>query len=236
MRSALIPIRRAALDATAFVLVLMGVAAAVACGAEASSSSDAAVTGSGHPNCHDAPATDTSIVMNGSFEEEGSLPCTEGCYSLSGIALAVGNSTAVPGWTVANNPVTVMGSNYFPASDGLNCLALSDCSGPGSVLQDLTTEPGVSYDISFDMAANPWNPETDSLDVYWGGQHAGSFTAVSTGSYPNNAISWVRREILSVAATSVTTRLQFVDIDSNNIAPLIDGIRVVPQVDCERHR
>jgi hypothetical protein len=46
----------------------------------------------------------------------------------------------------------------------------------------------------------------------------------------------VRREILSVAATSVTTRLQFVDTDSNNIAPLIDGIRVVPQVDCERHR
>lgn len=235
MRAALIPIRRA-LDATAFVLVLMGVAVAGGCGTEAISTGDGAATGSGHPTCNDVAATDTSIVINGSFEEEGSLPCIEGCYSLSGIALAVGNSTAVPGWTVTNNPVIVMGSNYFPASDGLNCLALSDFSGPGSVFQDLTTEPGGSYDISFDMAANPWNPETDSLDVYWGGQCAGSFTAVSTGSYPDNAISWVRNEILRVSATSVTTRLQFVDTDSNNVAPLIDAIRVVPQVTCERPR
>jgi len=229
MRAALIPIRR---NAAALVLVLMGVAAASGCGAEASSTSDSALKGSGHSNCDGAPATQTSILINGSFEEKGALPCIEGCYSLSGIALAVGNSTAVPGWTVANNPVTVMGTNYFPARDGLNCLALSDGVGPGSVFQDLTTEPGVSYDISFDMAANPWSPETDSLDVYWGGQRAGSFTAVSTGSYPDNAISWVRHEILSVAATSMTTRLQFVDADSNNVAPVIDDIRVVPQVDC----
>lgn len=229
------PIRRAALDAIALVLVLMGVAAAAGCGAETSSVSEDAVKGSGRPSCDDLPATDTSIVRNGSFEEEGALPCAEGC-SLSGTIIAVGNDTAVPGWTVANNPVSVMGANYFPATDGVNCLALSDVFGPGSVFQDLTTEPGASYDISFDMAANPWNPETDSLDVYWDGQRAGSFVAVSTGSYPDNAISWTRHAILRVVATGATTRLQLVDTDWHHLAPLIDDVRVAPRVDSERPR
>lgn len=232
MQAALVLIRRAARDGTAFVLVLVGVAGAAACGAGATSTSDVAMRGAKPPTCDDVAATGTSIVRNGSFEEQGVLPCVEGC-SISGITIEVGNSTAIPGWTVANNPVMVMGPNYFPASDGLNCLALSDAFGPGSAFQDLTTQPGVSYDIGFAMAANPWNPETDSLDVYWDGQPAGSFTAVSTGAYPDNAISWVRYEIHGVAATGVTTRLQFVDTDWNNVAPLIDEIRVVPQVDSD---
>ncbi len=233
MRPALRRIRRAARDGSALVLLLMGVGAVGACGSDAIFPGGGSLRGPGGPKCSDVPATDTSIVVNGSFEQEGALPGCESCSSLSGISLAVGNSTSIPGWTVANNPVAVMGSNYFPASDGLNCLALGDCFGPGSVFQDLPTEPGVSYDISFAMAANPWNPETDSLDVYWDGQRAGSFTAVSTGSYPDNAISWIRVEVPSVAAASATTRLQFVDTDSNNVAPLIDDVRVVPHVDPE---
>ena len=237
MQTARAKIREAARDAVALVLLLVAVAAVGACGSEASSvAGDSLREGRRpeHPRCPDLPAPG-SIVINGSFEKAGAISWCQGCTSLSGISLPVGESTALPGWTVADNPVMVMGSNYFPASDGLDCLALDACVGPGSVFQDLATEPAVSYVISFAMAADPWNPETDSLDVYWGGERAGSFTAVSTGSYPDNTISWTRVESPPVTAASATTRLQFVDTDSNNVAPLIDDVRVVPYVAGECH-
>ncbi|MEO7674710.1 MAG: choice-of-anchor C family protein [Pyrinomonadaceae bacterium] len=83
-------------------------------------------------------------INNGSFEN-GS--CSGGFTTLGG------GSTNITGWLVGGHSVDYICS-YWQASDGARSVDLNG-SGPGLVSQSMTTVPGWTYQVDFDLSANP---------------------------------------------------------------------------------
>jgi len=90
-------------------------------------------------------STDLSAqINNGSFESGG-------CF---GQFTTLGNgSTNITGWVVGGHSVDYICS-YWQASDGARSIDLNG-NGPGQVSQTIATVAGWTYQVTFDLSANP---------------------------------------------------------------------------------
>lgn len=153
-------------------------------------------------------ATTNASMMNGSFE----LP-TVGVGSFQNLS---GGSTAITGWTVLGDRVTLVNESYsesgitFNAQDGGQWL---DLSGPGSnlpsngVMQDIATAIGQAYRISFYVgsATNGFNIFASTVDLSIAGGPRVSFTNPAA---PRTSMDW-RLFSADFVATSGITNVSF---------------------------
>ena len=72
-----------------------------------------------------------------------------------------------PGWTVKRGTVDVIGG-WWQAAHGKQSLDLNGLE-PGAISQEVATEPGKTYVLSFWMAGNPDDPEArrTAIEIAW---------------------------------------------------------------------
>lgn len=155
-----------------------------------------------------------TIVTNGSFEDG---PPISGKFASFGR-----NSTAIPGWTVTAGSVECI-VTYWESSDGSRSLDLSGSSA-GAITQNLTTTPGVTYLVSFDLAGNPaGGPEVKGVRIRAGTSWE-VFTFDTTSTSRNN-MDWATKT-WSFVATDEVTSLEFRSLTSGVWGPALDDIVV----------
>ena len=110
--------------------------------------------------CAAAFAAGPNIVVNGSFEEP---------------VLALGsfsNFGSIPGWTDTSG-CGIEVQNHVAGSPSVGaqfCELDSNCSS--TIVQTLTTLPGLSYVLQFEFSARP-GVQDNHIQVRWGGQRNG---------------------------------------------------------------
>ena len=151
-----------------------------------------------------APAVRANLLANGSFES-GSF-VNQGNDTMS---LAAG-SAVISGWTVITDTTAWIGpTNPFglSASDGSYFLDLTNyqTGAPfAGLTQVITTPPGATYSLSFDLGGSTFWGRPDSIMASAAGASA-TFTTPLTGT--NN--DWYDESMQFLAtSTSTTIRLQ----------------------------
>ncbi|HUK31703.1 MAG TPA: choice-of-anchor C family protein [Candidatus Acidoferrum sp.] len=174
-----------------------------------------------------ASQTPANLIVNGSFEQASVTPPS---YQ----DLPPG-STAIKGWTATGHIDYVAG--LWQASDGKHSLDLegsacntrstTDCLG--GVKQTFATVAGQKYDVTFDLAGNPFGaPAVKTLKVSAAGAPQ-NFTFTVTG---HNAASmgW-KTQHWTFTAAAATTTLEFDSADSvTNLSgwgPVLDNVIVM---------
>lgn len=163
-----------------------------------------------------AGAYAASVNTNGSFET-GIAP---GAFT----PLAAVDSTSIDDWTVVSGNVDYIGS-YWVASEGDRSLDLTGSDGSaGAVSQTLTTVPGHTYTVMFDLAGNPaGGPVVKNLEVNAGGTPA-PYTFDTTGRSLTD-MGWTP-ETYTFTATGPSTTLTFASLDPGFYGPALDNVVV----------
>ena len=143
-----------------------------------------------------APAG-AQIVTNGGFEQP----------AVGSAITPVPGSTTLTGWTVSSGDIEIITSAYWQPHGGNQSIDLNGVT-PGTIFQDLLTEAGATYQLSFWLAGNPDAPGPKSLNVLWGGTNVGPFTFAQVGT-SRASMGWVNLVTGPLTATSGTTRLTF---------------------------
>jgi len=150
------------------------------------------------------PSTDTAtrpnLVRNGSFEEPAS--------PRPGL---VGTFSSIPGWNESTgHGIEIQNGLYpAPAGGGFQYVEL-DAAAPSSIFQDVPTEPGTRYRLSFHYTAHPNTPAAVNLfDVTFGG------TTMAVAPPWSAAVAW-QSATLDMIATARTTQLTFTDAVTND--------------------
>lgn len=189
-----------------------------------------------------AQAAPTNLVTNGSFEDPiVGTPQNWNIY--------VGAD--VPGWSVEWMDPTPMegkpadanielhrGVNGWLPQDGEQYAELdSDWDGPGGrinnepastrVYQDIQTQAGCTYDLSFQFSPRPnTSAEDNVLGVTWGGADVDELSAAG-----GSQTAWTEHTY-TVTATGPTMRLAFEDRGtSNSLGTFLDNV-VLEKVSC----
>ncbi|MBF2054052.1 MAG: DUF642 domain-containing protein [Candidatus Sericytochromatia bacterium] len=160
--------------------------------------------------------TPDNLVVNGGFE----LP-------------EVGSSwrfvDQLPCWTIVKpagkaelDPV-----NTWAPAEGKQSLDLNPDS-PGEMYQDIATEPGQAYTLSFQLAGNINGAKGEKqLAVYWGDENLGTFSFNTQGK-SQTAMGWQQMNVnLRPEQTpGQRMRLRFVSLTAGSNGPAIDDVRV----------
>lgn len=158
----------------------------------------------------------TNLAANGSFED-GTDPGPAFTTEFPG-------STDITGWTVASGSVDYIGG-LWQASDGSRSIDLSG-NAAGSISQDLSTTPGVIYEVLFDLAGNPdGGPAVKEMAVLAAGDSA-TYTFDQTG-YSRSNMGWATQSFL-FAPDATTTTLTFLSRTNTAFGPALDNVRVYP--------
>jgi choice-of-anchor C domain-containing protein len=157
-----------------------------------------------------------NIVQNGSFETGAPNP---------GLWLQLnGGAADITGWTVIGHSIDYIGTLWL-SSDGSRSLDLSG-TGAGGIEQVLTTVPGTTYLVEFDMAGNPVRlPIVKTLEVS-AGSASQTFTFDTTGT-SLAAMGWTPMS-WSFVADAGTTTLTFMSLDESYCGPALDNVCVTP--------
>ena len=159
-----------------------------------------------------------TTIVNGSFET-GTNP--GGSFT----TVAGGNSTTITGWTVGGASVDYIGG-LWQAQDGNRSIDLAG-SGNGSIMQNIMTDIGTQYIVSYWIARNPdggVNPRTGFIDV---GGTPTQFTFTGVGT-TRGAMGW-EQKTYSFTATSSTTALRFSSdpaTSGNVFGPALDNVSI----------
>ena len=163
------------------------------------------------------PASD-NLIVNGSFEDCTARP---GSYQ----DLAKG-STAIKGWTATVNHIDYVNAALWSPSDGKfsldlegsACATNSSTACLGGVQQTFPTVKGQKYDVTFDLAGNPYaGPKIKTLRVSAAGQTQ-NFAFDITG-HGARTLGW-KTQHWSFTANSTQTTIEF---DSAGTAPNLSG-------------
>jgi hypothetical protein len=129
---------------------------------------------------------------------------------------------AMDAWTVSGSVDEVTTFEWTPHS-GNQSLDLNGLS-PGTISQNLATHAGHTYDLTFYMSGNfgDYVGSQRSLEVYWGGSPAGTFTFTRPGSpyvYGDpSSLGWTLESALGLTASGSSTELKFVSLESSSYA------------------
>jgi choice-of-anchor C domain-containing protein len=161
-----------------------------------------------------------NLIKNGSFED--------GTEPGEWLTLKAGSS-GIDDWTITHGSVDTVGS-LWAAPDGKRSIDLDGVSF-GGISQDLKTEKGKTYVVSFDLAGNYHGPPTiKRLKVSAAGQSADF--SYDLYHKPTTNGGWARPSFQFIAGDKTTT-LEFDSLDTENgyFGPVIDDVRV--QATCD---
>jgi len=154
------------------------------------------------------------VVGNGGFE----TPAHESRWQV----YTPGDAEMAP-WTIGSGDVEQISDLYWVPAEGTMSLDLNG-RGPASIYQDIDTVAGKTYTLTFSLSANPGDPQgLKTMDLYWGGQKASSFSFDSTGTDYQD-MRWEQKSIRLTADTALT-RLEFRSTTSSDShGPALDDI------------
>ena len=170
-----------------------------------------------------APATvDTTakpcgpnLIANGSFEH-GTTP---GSYLTIKMA-----SNDLDDWSVTKGTVDVVGT-LWPASDGVRSIDLDGVSF-GAISQNIKTDPGKTYVVTFDLSGNGYGPPTVKAIRLSAGSDNSRYTFDMT-KRPYHSMGWQTHTWRFVAGHKSTT-ITFESLDTENgyFGPILDNVHV----------
>ena len=175
--------------------------------------------------CERGEACVPNMVVNGSFELGTDQPCGWVCLETGDARL--------PGWEITLNSVdrerTEPGGcneGWF-ASHGNYSLDMNGCSVGGKIRQMLSTVPGTTYLVSFDLSLNPTIVAVGRLRVTAGSQSQDfEYQRKPTGTQPNE------HHEMQFTAIGASTALEIESLNreysSQWCGPILDAVRVVP--------
>jgi WD40 repeat protein/type IV secretory pathway VirB10-like protein len=154
-----------------------------------------------------------NLVVNGSFERPN-----------------LGNDwklfTSIPGWTPSSKGehVEVQRSIAGKAQYGKQLIEL-DAKKSSTIYQDIKTQIGRFYQLSFHLSPRPKTEANDNkLEIFWNGKSIGILDA---GAGSNETV-WKKYSCTVEAGDAKTTRLEFKDVgESNSIGTYIDNVSLV---------
>ena len=160
-----------------------------------------------------------STVRNGSFEAGLGIPAVDNYETF-----AVG---ALGPWTIASGGIDLVSPAQATAASGQQFIDLNgNGTGPGSISQNVPTNVGTVYQLSFSLAGNPNDePQLKSLSATFGEVVCG-FT-FDTRDHTNEDLGW-QRYTVTTTATSVETPILFVSQTEGTAGPIIDDVAVIP--------
>lgn len=153
-----------------------------------------------------------SIAYDGSFE-----------FEYAGEVKTFAGGQAIADWTTLGNGATLWGWDKAAAHGG-QCLELNG-SGAGGVYQDLATEPGKAYRLTFFFTVHPAITSGRCI-VEWNGTTI--YNASRIGARDSWDMDWVRVEVTipGSATTGTTTRLTLRSGTGGSFGPMVDNVVV----------
>jgi len=171
-------------------------------------------------------------VQNGSFETGTLTGPIAPFYQTLGVG-----ATNIPDWNIVGGTIDYSASAIWLASDGDKSLDMDGLSLPGSINQQITTDPGQVYEVKFDMAGNPAGPPIVKKLQACAGSTCQTFTfgVPFPFAFVNGQdLGWVEKSFL-FPATAMTTTLTFSSLTTgsncsgifcNSWGPTLDNVRV----------
>ncbi len=168
--------------------------------------------------------TSPNLIYNGSFENFDGLRQTPTGFAGDG---------AVPGWITVEPNQAIEIFNFNPetpvaASDGDFALDMGASPGNITIFQDVQNlVAGETYRLSFDLSDSinlaDTGPDSNSINVFFGGQFVGNFN-------PDNGVGFQSFNLDLVAGSGDgSDRLQFVGLGAvDNIGVALDNVQLVP--------
>ncbi len=160
-----------------------------------------------------------NMVVNGGFEYPDVSGSGWGYFSDDGI---------INGWVkTSSGPFEIQFGGFGASSfKGKQHLEL-DADLPSSIKQTLTTVPGMQYAVSFYYTPRP-GFASNKIEVKWNGVTLDVLDANGTGLPSSGA--WTLKKY-TVAATSATTDLEFIDesTSGDKSGGLLDNVVVMPK-------
>ncbi len=160
-----------------------------------------------------AHAAVTNLLVNGSFE-----------------ATAQGNGSwniynNLPGWTGAPN-IELRNNVAGSAAEGKNYVEL-DTTGNSSMYQDVATQAGKHYQLTFFWSARPGTGDTNDINVFWNGQQVSHLA----GSNPTGAHQWQQFSFDVVGGSNALSRLTFAAAGrSDSLGGSLDNVSLTSAV------
>lgn len=154
----------------------------------------------------------SNLVTNGSFESS----CTGGFETL------VAGSTAITGWTVTSGTVDWM-CTLWESQDGDRDLDMTGYSD-GTVTQDIVTESGKVYTMTFWMAGNPAGGNPIKSMTVSADSTSETFTFDTTDKTFTD-MGWVQNTLIFIADDANTT-LTFTSNGDTFYGPTLDNVSV----------
>lgn len=138
---------------------------------------------------------------------------------------------SITGWTIDGGSVDVQSSARWSAQDGLQSVDLTGVT-TGGIYQDLNTQPGKTYHLSFWFTGNPelagagGGPFIKMMKLSWGGSAVATLSVDVTGK-TNFNLGWTEYSY-DLVANAATTRLQFDSLTGGFSGPMLDDLSVTP--------
>lgn len=131
-----------------------------------------------------------------------------------------------PGWRVKRGTVDVIGGWWKPAH-GKQSLDLNGLDA-GSISQEVATEPGKTYILSFMLAGNPDDPEPrrTAVEIGWDKKVIRTVVFDRKPEHTHHSIGWELHQTRLVAKDK-RTRIDFTSLSEGGWGPAIDDIRLV---------
>jgi len=162
------------------------------------------------------PKLGPNLVQNGTFDLDG-VPFKY-WKQLSA-------KDTLPKWTIGNGTLDVVDTQSWPAADGATSIDLNGIS-PGSIWQEISTEPGAAYIVQLQMSANPeLGPASDATFEIKAGDQSTIIHVPPSIRRDWKKMDWQPLEWSFVAHDRVT-KLQFTSKTSGNSGPCIDNVKV----------
>lgn len=162
-----------------------------------------------------------SIVVSVSAQNNGSF---EVGTNPGGFTTVSAGQTNVADWSVDFGSVDYIGS-YWQASSGVRSIDLNGQNQRGQIGQTLTTTPGWSYQVTFDMSGNPDGGPTQKFMSVTADKINPSFYVYAIGSNTRPDMQYAANSYAFTAGYS-TTLLNFTSLIFGFYGPVIDNVNV----------
>ena len=149
-------------------------------------------------------ANAANLIVNGGFNNGNTVSAPGGGFATLGTG-----STAMNGWTVSSGNIDWI-QGYWQSADGDGYSVDLNGNNPGAISQTINTVAGRTYNLTFDMSANP-DSTVDSTRVAIigaGGSTIGTADYTLTPSNSKSNMLW-QDESFSFVADSSSTVISF---------------------------
>ncbi|MGN6368092.1 MAG: DUF642 domain-containing protein, partial [Phycisphaerae bacterium] len=176
-----------------------------------------------------APAR-ANMILNGSLEipDNPALFTKYPTYEIVQITPTT-HAHVLANWTIAGDSIDVVTRDIWPNNPNQYCVDLVGTAGPGSISQTVANlTPGLSYQLSFDLSANPSNGKfggesaiTKWLDISITNTATPDFYFnASATTYTVSNMEWINRA-LTFTPTSTSSTITFAAIFPQHLPPTI---------------